>query len=100
MNWTRIALAGVAAGIVTWISDFVLHGMVMAPTYQRLSQVYTQTAGQPGALPGGLARDLLHGRAPVRPDPRELGGGVEGRPHLRASSSVSCSSSSASTTPW
>jgi len=47
MNWTRIALAGVAAGIVTWISDFVLHGMVMAPTYQRLSQVYTQTAANP-----------------------------------------------------
>ena len=47
MNWTRIAVAGVAAGIVTWIADFVLHGIVMGPTYQRLSQVYTQTQGNP-----------------------------------------------------
>jgi hypothetical protein len=47
MNWTRIAVAGVAAGIVTWISDFALHGMVMGPTYQRLSQVYTQAQGNP-----------------------------------------------------
>ncbi len=47
MNWTRIALAGVAAGIVNWISDFVMHGMVMAATYQRLSQVYTQTQANP-----------------------------------------------------
>ena len=47
MNWTRIALAGVAAGLVTWISDFVLHGMVMGPTYQRLSHVYSQTESNP-----------------------------------------------------
>jgi hypothetical protein len=47
MNWTRTALAGVAAGIVTWLSDFVLHGIVMAPTYRRLSQVYSQTQVNP-----------------------------------------------------
>ena len=47
MNWTRIALAGVAAGLVTWISDFVFHGMVMRPTYMSLSQVYTQTEANP-----------------------------------------------------
>lgn len=47
MNWTRIALAGVAAGIVNWISDFVMHGMVMKATYERLSQVYTQTQANP-----------------------------------------------------
>ena len=47
MNWTRIALAGLAAGVVTWISDFVLHGMVMGPTYQRLSQVFSQTQANP-----------------------------------------------------
>jgi hypothetical protein len=47
MNWTRIALAGVSAGIVTWISDFVLHGIVMGPTYMRLTQVYTQTQANP-----------------------------------------------------
>jgi hypothetical protein len=47
MNWTRIALAGAAAGLVTWISDFVQHGVVMAPTYKRLSTVYSQTAVNP-----------------------------------------------------
>ncbi len=47
MNWTRIALAGAAAGLVTWISDFVQHGMVMAATYKRLSTVYSQTAANP-----------------------------------------------------
>jgi hypothetical protein len=48
MNWTRIALAGVAAGVATTVSDFVLHGVVMAPTYQRLSQVFSQTQANPG----------------------------------------------------
>jgi hypothetical protein len=47
MNWTRIGLAGVAAGLVNWISDFVLHGIVMAPTYRRLTQVYSQTQANP-----------------------------------------------------
>lgn len=47
MNWTRIALAGAAAGIVTWLSDFVLHSMVMANTYKGLSQVYSQTPVNP-----------------------------------------------------
>ncbi len=47
MNWTRIALAGAAAGLVTWISDFVPHGMVMAATYKRLSTVFTQTEANP-----------------------------------------------------
>lgn len=47
MNWTRIALAGAAAGLVTWISDFVQHGMVMAATYKRLSTVFTQTEANP-----------------------------------------------------
>ncbi len=47
MNWNRIGLAGLAAGVVTWFSDFVLHGMVMAETYKRLSQVFTQTDANP-----------------------------------------------------
>lgn len=47
MNWTRIALAGLAAGVVTWISDFVQHGMILGPTYMRLDEVYTQTPANP-----------------------------------------------------
>jgi hypothetical protein len=47
MNWTRIAVAGLGAGIVTWLSDFVQHGLIMGSTYQRLSQVYRQTQSNP-----------------------------------------------------
>jgi hypothetical protein len=70
MNWTRIALAGVAAGIVTWISDFVLHGIVMAPTYRRLSQVYSQTQASPAlflliAVTLGFMAALLFARTRV-----------------------------------
>lgn len=47
MNWTRVALAGASAGVVSWIVGFVLHGIVMAETYKRLSQVYTQIPSNP-----------------------------------------------------
>jgi hypothetical protein len=47
MNWMRIAVAGVAAGVVTWISDFVQHGLILGPTYMRLDEVFTQTAANP-----------------------------------------------------
>jgi hypothetical protein len=47
MNWMRIALGGIAAGVVTWISDFVLHGVVMGPTYTRLDEVFSQTPANP-----------------------------------------------------
>lgn len=48
MNWTRIGIAGVAAGLVTWVADGVQHGGLMAPTYRSLPQVYTQTQANPG----------------------------------------------------
>lgn len=47
MNWTRILLGGLAAGIVTNVADFVLHGMVMGPTYKRLDTVFSQTPANP-----------------------------------------------------
>jgi hypothetical protein len=70
MNWTRIGLAGVAAGLATWISDFVLHGIVMAPTYKRLSQVYSQTQANPAlfllvAVTLGFVAALLFARTRV-----------------------------------
>jgi len=48
MNWARIAIAGVAAGVVTTIIDFVQHGMIMGPTYQKLDTVFSQTQANPG----------------------------------------------------
>ncbi|MBP1643406.1 MAG: hypothetical protein H6Q03_2075 [Acidobacteria bacterium] len=50
MNWGRVILGGVVAGIVTWLADFVMHGMIMAETYKKYSQVFTQTAANPAAF--------------------------------------------------
>ena len=44
MNWTRIAMAGVAAGVATWLVDFVQHGVIMAPTYKSLGSLFAVTA--------------------------------------------------------
>ena len=47
MNWTRVLLAGVVAGIATNLADFVMHGMIMANTYVKYSQVFSQTQANP-----------------------------------------------------
>lgn len=47
MNFARIAMAGAAAGVATWLVDFVQHGVIMAPTYMKLTEVYTQTETNP-----------------------------------------------------
>lgn len=47
MNWTRIAMAGFAGGVVTWLSDFFQHGVLLAPTYARLNQVFSQEPANP-----------------------------------------------------
>lgn len=46
MNWTRVLVGGVAAGIVTNLADFVQHGMIMAKTYEKYP-VFTKTAANP-----------------------------------------------------
>lgn len=47
MNWTRIVLGGILAGIVTWLADFVMHGILLGDTYMRYSEVFTQTQANP-----------------------------------------------------
>jgi hypothetical protein len=47
MNWTRVLLGGVVAGLVTSVADFVLHGVIMADTYKRYSDVFSQTQANP-----------------------------------------------------
>jgi hypothetical protein len=47
MNWTRVLVGGLAAGFVTNLLDFVLHGLLLAPTYERLSEVFTQEQANP-----------------------------------------------------
>ena len=41
MNWTRALIGGVVAGIVVWIADFVMHGILLGETYARYP-VFTQ----------------------------------------------------------
>ena len=42
MNWSRILIAGVAAGVVRSIYEFAIHAGVMASTYSRYPQVFDQ----------------------------------------------------------
>jgi MFS-type transporter involved in bile tolerance (Atg22 family) len=47
MNWTRVLVGGVVAGIVVNLADFVLHGMIMAETYKKYDTVFSQTQANP-----------------------------------------------------
>lgn len=47
MNWTRIVIGGVVAGILTNLANYVMHGMIMANTYKKYDQVFSQTAANP-----------------------------------------------------
>lgn len=46
MNYARVLLAGLAGGIVIWLADFVMHGIMLGPTYTRYP-VFTQEAASP-----------------------------------------------------
>ncbi len=50
MNWQRALLAGVAAGVVLWIADFIMHGLIMAETYKKYPEVFTQEQANPFAF--------------------------------------------------
>jgi hypothetical protein len=47
MNWGRVLTAGVVAGVVVNLVDFVLHGVIMAETYKKYDTVFTQTQANP-----------------------------------------------------
>lgn len=47
MNWTRVILGGVVAGVVTNVADFVMHGMLLGPTYARYTEAFSQTQANP-----------------------------------------------------
>lgn len=47
MNWGRIVLAAVVGAIVLWLASFVLHAMVMGPTYMEYPDVFSQEEGSP-----------------------------------------------------
>lgn len=47
MNWGRIIGGGVAAGIVTWLADFVMHRVLLGETYKRYDEAFSQTQANP-----------------------------------------------------
>jgi len=47
MNWTRIGLAGIAAGIATNVCEFIVHGLLLGDTYTRYPEVFEQTQSNP-----------------------------------------------------
>jgi len=47
MNWARVILAGMVAGVVTTIVNFVLHGMILGNTYAKYPEVFTQEQANP-----------------------------------------------------
>lgn len=46
MSWTKALVAGVVAGVVLWLADFVMHGVIMAQTYVKYP-VFTQEQANP-----------------------------------------------------
>lgn len=67
MNWARILGGGVAAGIVMSLADFVMHGNIMAATYMKYPQVFSQTQANPAffmliAVSIGVTFAILFGR--------------------------------------
>jgi hypothetical protein len=47
MNWTRVVVGGVVAGIVTNLVDFLMHGVILANTYKKYTVAFTQTQTNP-----------------------------------------------------
>ncbi len=67
MNWTKMLIAGVAAGVAMNLADWVMHGMIMANTYAGLPEVFTQEQANPGwfflvAVCLALAAALLYAK--------------------------------------
>ena len=46
MNWSKALIAGVVAGIVLWLANFLMHGVIMAETYMKYP-VFTQEQANP-----------------------------------------------------
>ncbi|MDX1501242.1 MAG: hypothetical protein R3325_02685 [Thermoanaerobaculia bacterium] len=46
MNWSKVLIGGLVAGIALNLTEWVLHGVVMANTYKRYP-VFTQEAASP-----------------------------------------------------
>lgn len=83
MNWIRVLLGGVVAGLAINVADFVMHGIIMAPTYMRYPEVFSQTQANPLWFTAigvciGIAAALMFGRTRSSWAPGVKGGVVYG----------------------
>jgi len=67
MNWTRIVLGGVVAGIITNLANYVMHGMLLADTYKKYSDAFSQVPVNPAkffavAIAVGICVAILFGK--------------------------------------
>jgi len=67
MNWTRIVLGGVVAGIVTNLASYVMHGILLADTYKKYSDAFSQVPTNPAkffgvAIAVGVCMAILFGK--------------------------------------
>ncbi len=46
MNWTKVLIAGLVSGIVLWLADFLMHGVILGPTYMKYP-LFTQEQANP-----------------------------------------------------
>ena len=47
MNWTKTIIAGAVAGFIVSLVNYLLHGVIMADTYRRYSDVFSQEQASP-----------------------------------------------------
>ncbi len=47
MNWTKILGAGLIGGIVVALVNYVLHGIIMADSYKKYSDAFSQVPANP-----------------------------------------------------
>ncbi len=52
MNWSKTVLAGIVAGVVAWLADYVMHVMIMGSTYMAHPAVFSQEEASPLAFLG------------------------------------------------
>ena len=83
MNWSKTVLAGAVAGVVAWLADFVMHGVIMGATYEAHPAVFSQEQASPFLFLADRSLRLDYRSHPVRQDARLLGDRLQGRRRLR-----------------
>jgi hypothetical protein len=68
MSWSKVIIGGVVGGIALNVADFVMHGIIMSPTYMKYTDVFSQEQANPlwftlVAVCIGVAAAILFGKS-------------------------------------